>query len=349
MQKLSLGRKQPRPAWILGTLHLPVKDRRAKASTQRNLSSLFPSRAIPGILNSHAANRFAMKSKPHIAVVGAGAFGGWTALHLLERGARVTLLDAWGPGNSRASSGGETRIMRGTYGPDQPYTETGRARAQAVGEIRTALEEAVSAPHRRAVDGQQPRRRLRTRLARCASRSRHQVSGTLHAGDEEALAADQLRGCPLGNLRTRMRIPRRPRQLPGGGRCVRRARAARIGSSRSRLRTGRCGPLRSLTLSDGSRLKADHYVFACGPWLGKLFPNFGQRDSPYQAGHFFLRPAGRRLPLHRRASSRVGRSRQAISSTASPAATAAVSKWPMTRVGARSILLTGSEWSVRRR
>ncbi|MGA9543583.1 MAG: FAD-dependent oxidoreductase, partial [Candidatus Sulfotelmatobacter sp.] len=65
-----------------------------------------------------------MKSKTHIAVIGGGAFGGWTALHLLERGARVTLLDAWGPGNSRASSGGETRIMRGTYGPDQPYTET---------------------------------------------------------------------------------------------------------------------------------------------------------------------------------------------------------------------------------
>src|SRR5256885_2985070 len=64
-----------------------------------------------------------MKSKPHVVVVGASAFGGWTALQLLERGARVTLLDAWGPGNSRASSGGETRVMRGTYGPDQPYTE----------------------------------------------------------------------------------------------------------------------------------------------------------------------------------------------------------------------------------
>ena len=64
-----------------------------------------------------------MKAKPHIAVIGAGAFGGWTALHLLERGARVTLIDAWGPGNSRSSSGGETRVMRGTYGPDQPYTE----------------------------------------------------------------------------------------------------------------------------------------------------------------------------------------------------------------------------------
>src|SRR5580765_8312470 len=64
-----------------------------------------------------------LNSKLNVAVIGAGAFGGWTALHLLESGARVTLLDAWGPGNSRASSGGETRVMRGTYGPDQTYTK----------------------------------------------------------------------------------------------------------------------------------------------------------------------------------------------------------------------------------
>src|SRR5690242_21482291 len=64
-----------------------------------------------------------MSAKTHVAVVGAGAFGGWTALYLLRRGARVTLVDAWGPGNSRASSGGETRVIRGTYGPNQPYTK----------------------------------------------------------------------------------------------------------------------------------------------------------------------------------------------------------------------------------
>lgn len=32
------------------------------------------------------------------------------------------------------------------------------------------------------------------------------------------------------------------------------------------------GPRRGLTLSDGSRIKADCYVFACGPWLGMFFP-----------------------------------------------------------------------------
>src|SRR5207247_2992019 len=58
-----------------------------------------------------------MSKQRHVAVVGAGAFGGWTALHLRRRGARVTLVDAWGPGNSRASSGGETRVIRATYGP----------------------------------------------------------------------------------------------------------------------------------------------------------------------------------------------------------------------------------------
>ena len=52
----------------------------------------------------------------HIAVIGAGAFGGRTALHLRRLGHRVTLLDALGAGHSSASSGGETRIIRGMYG-----------------------------------------------------------------------------------------------------------------------------------------------------------------------------------------------------------------------------------------
>ena len=51
----------------------------------------------------------------HVVVVGAGAFGGWTALALLRAGMRVTLVDAWGAGNSRASSGGETRVIRTVY------------------------------------------------------------------------------------------------------------------------------------------------------------------------------------------------------------------------------------------
>ena len=51
-----------------------------------------------------------------IIVVGAGVFGAWTARALQQAGRRVTLVDAWGPANARAASGGETRMTRGSYG-----------------------------------------------------------------------------------------------------------------------------------------------------------------------------------------------------------------------------------------
>jgi sarcosine oxidase len=56
-------------------------------------------------------------------VIGAGVFGAWTAYYLRRSGASVALLDAYGPGNSRASSGGETRVIRMGYGPDELYTQ----------------------------------------------------------------------------------------------------------------------------------------------------------------------------------------------------------------------------------
>ena len=62
-------------------------------------------------------HQMSSSSRPSVIVVGAGAFGGWSALHLAKSGVRVTLIDAWGPGNSCASSGGETRTIRATYGP----------------------------------------------------------------------------------------------------------------------------------------------------------------------------------------------------------------------------------------
>lgn len=54
------------------------------------------------------------------------------------------------------------------------------------------------------------------------------------------------------------------------------------------------GPPRSLMLSDGSQLKADCYVFACGPWLGKLFPQaVGDLvQATKQDIFFFGTPAG---------------------------------------------------------
>jgi len=63
-----------------------------------------------------------MQNTYDVAVIGAGVFGAWTAWHLAKRGQRVALLEAYGPGHSRASSGGETRIIRMGYGADELYT-----------------------------------------------------------------------------------------------------------------------------------------------------------------------------------------------------------------------------------
>src|SRR5215218_7493978 len=60
--------------------------------------------------------------KEHVAVIGAGVFGAWTAHHLQLAGHRVTLVDAHGPAHSRASSGGESRLTRAAYGKDAIYT-----------------------------------------------------------------------------------------------------------------------------------------------------------------------------------------------------------------------------------
>lgn len=62
------------------------------------------------------------KKSYDFAVIGAGVFGAWTAHFLRQSGASVALLDAYGPANSRASSGGESRIIRMGYGPDELYT-----------------------------------------------------------------------------------------------------------------------------------------------------------------------------------------------------------------------------------
>lgn len=69
----------------------------------------------------HAAELPDLMKGTRVVVIGAGCFGGWSALWLLRRGMQVTLIDAWGGGNSRSSSGDETRVIRSTYGSNETY------------------------------------------------------------------------------------------------------------------------------------------------------------------------------------------------------------------------------------
>ena len=62
----------------------------------------------------------------HIVIVGAGTFGASLAWHLARAGERVTLVDQFEPGDRRASSGGETRLLRCSHGADEDYTAMAR-------------------------------------------------------------------------------------------------------------------------------------------------------------------------------------------------------------------------------
>src|SRR5258706_3114093 len=69
-------------------------------------------------------------STTDVAVVGAGVFGAWTAYQLRRSGKRVVLIEAYGAGNSRSSSGDESRIIRMGYGADEIYTRSARRSLQ---------------------------------------------------------------------------------------------------------------------------------------------------------------------------------------------------------------------------
>jgi glycine/D-amino acid oxidase-like deaminating enzyme len=83
-----------------------------------DINTFQPDRSVNNIFTPHPAFSPANHS---VCVVGAGAFGGWTALALLRKGYKVSLFDAWGAGNSRSSSGDETRVIRSTYGNNELY------------------------------------------------------------------------------------------------------------------------------------------------------------------------------------------------------------------------------------
>ncbi len=236
-----------------------------------------------------------MSKQPHIVVVGAGAFGGWIALYLRRGGARVTLLDAWGPGNSRASSGGETRVIRATYGPRAVYTRMA-ARSLALWKEheqrwggRRQLYHGIGVLWLVETDEQYEKAALP--ILRDAKIPFEELSGPEVTRRYPQINCDRVRWAIF--------------EKDGGYLTARRACAAVLegflaeGGEYRQLAVQapvqpRGGELSAVTLSDGSRLTADRFVFACGPWLGSLFPDvIGDRvRATRQEVFFFGTPPG---------------------------------------------------------
>ena len=220
-----------------------------------------------------------------VAIVGSGVFGAWTARHLQARGQRVALIDAYGPGSSRASSGGETRVIRMGYGSAEIYThwswdslsqwkalqkatgerlftETGmlflaRERDTLTLETLAGLKKA-SIPHEKLERAELVARYPQFDFGPITWAVSEPRSGVLFA-------------------RRSVQVVAREFQKAGGDFILGRAEPPSTDGAVTSIRVGE------------RAIKAKHFVFACGPWLGKVFPDLlAERIFPTRQEVFYF-------------------------------------------------------------
>jgi monomeric sarcosine oxidase len=232
-----------------------------------------------------------MRKTYDVIVVGAGVFGAWTALQLARRGQSVLLVDAYGPGNSRASSGGESRIIRMGYGADELYT---RWAMRSLVQWKELFAETLRSP------------------------ALFQQTGVLWLASKDAgirEMSEVLSRCeiPFEALSSSAIAKRYPQfsshglgsgilETGSGVLMGRRAVAAVVDCALSlgaECRQAQVTPpfaadtrssrVDAISTSDEQRISAGQFVFACGAWLGKIFPEIlGQRIFPSRQEVFFF-------------------------------------------------------------
>lgn len=226
-----------------------------------------------------------------VAVVGAGSFGGWTALHLRNLGADVVLIDSAGPGNGLSSSGGRTRVIRAIYGSDRIYVEMVKRAYEQWDKIGAGLKDPIYTPTgalwmHRGDDG----------YVKSALPILHDFGFVV----DQFTVAEAKKKYPqidFGGVKS-VYLERKAGALSAARACgvVRDAFVKAGGTYRTaHVEPGQIagGTLSGLQLKDGSRVQADIYVFACGPWLGRIFPALADWVRPTrQEIHYFEVPKG---------------------------------------------------------
>ena len=223
-----------------------------------------------------------------VAVIGAGVFGSWTAYQLQRAGKKVILLDAYGPANSRASSGGESRVIRMGYGSDEVYTRWSMRSLEMW----------------QAVFGRtQPALFHRTGVLWMAHDNDAYVTKTEVTLKKLGVTFEKL---------SRPELEKRYPQIafgpvtwgvlePGSGVLLARravqylvAETTKIGAdylTETVAKPAGKGGLASVTTLKKDTIRAGSFVFACGPWLPKVFPEILEdRIHPTRQEVFFFGP-----------------------------------------------------------
>jgi len=223
-------------------------------------------------------------------VVGAGVFGAWTAYHLRKSGRSVALLDQYGPANSRASSGDESRILRMGYGAEEIYTRW----ALHSRELWIELFDAVNQPElfqqtgalwtplpsdRRAVE-------TRTTFKKCGVAFEDLDAAGLQARFPQFRFTSERVGIfepKAGVLVARKAVTQVVAEaVRNGVEYFRQAASAPEGGG--------------IKTSSGGGIQAGLFVYACGPWLPKIFPELlaGRIRATRQEVFYFGTPPGDR-------------------------------------------------------
>ncbi len=236
----------------------------------------------------------------HIVVVGAGAWGAFTAWQLRKAGNRVTLVDQYGAGNSRSTSGDETRGIRSSYG-DRALTP----------ELWTAWAR-KSIQKWREFDAEHAKRfgtryffttgDLILREKPESFTTRTQELWTAQGVKFDVLTAeDATRRWPQIKSEGNGVVLYEPDAGVARARDSVQAAVALGRDAGVQLKIGRVTPgvirngtMDGVTLGDGTRLTADAYVFCCGPWMEKVFPEVMRNRTRVPIGHvcYFGTPIG---------------------------------------------------------
>jgi sarcosine oxidase len=226
------------------------------------------------------------QEKFDVAVIGAGVFGAWTAWHLAKRGKKVMLLDAYGPANALASSGGESRIIRMGYGADELYTLWSQQSLEQWKKLFAALKQPLF--HETGVlwlagEDDSQLRRTATTLRHCKVRFEEYDRAALETKYPQVSFEDVKKGIlepESGVLMARRAVAGVVEDAVRRGVEYRNEQVVKPTGS---------GRLEQIVTSKSERISAEHFVFACGPWLGKVFPEIlGARIFPTRQEVFFF-------------------------------------------------------------
>jgi glycine/D-amino acid oxidase-like deaminating enzyme len=240
-------------------------------------------------------------SSPEIVVIGAGIWGSSTAYHLRKLGAKVTLVDAYGPGNARSTSGDETRGVRSSYGD-----KTGQ-----LGEVWMLW--ARESMKRWIAFDEEWGRDFRLNLFHVTGdliyrtewdnfQLRCKIWWDKHQIPYEVLKPEDVRKAfPVIAIDDITAILYEPDAGVVRARRATQAVASAFEVLGGRIAIGRATPskisngrLEEVALDTGERLRADTFVFAVGPWLGKTFPDVFAKKMRVPIGYvcYFGTPVG---------------------------------------------------------